>query len=589
VLSAPAVERSVSGRRWRWRDHDRALALAICQRGDLPEIVGRVLAGRGLTLDGVDAFIAPRLRDLLPDPSHLLDLDRAAARLAEAAAAGEPVGLLADYDVDGATSAALLARYLSAVGVLWAIDVPDRLREGYGPSPAALDRLSSQGCRLIVTLDSGSTAFDALSLAAERGLEVIVVDHHSAEERLPPALAVVNPNRRDQLSPAVDLAAVGVTFLLVVAFNRALRDRGFFRTRPEPDLRQWLDLVALGTVCDLVPLTGLNRALVAQGLKVAARRLNPGLAALAAAARLDLARSTEHFGFVLGPRLNAGGRTGRSDLAVQLLTSDHPDLVREIALRLDHLNEERRLLERQVLAAAESGLAPALSRDAPLLLAAGEGWSPGVVGLVASRLVERHHRPAVVIGLQDGIGKGSGRSIPGFDLGGAVIAARQAGLLLAGGGHPMAAGLTVAAGRLGELTDFLVERLSRAIGGGAPPPPDLDLDGALQVGGVSFDLASRLERLAPFGRGNPEPRFMLPQARAFGLRPTGGGHVACRLQDAAGGRVRAIAFRALERPLGKALLESPGIPLHLAGRIRLEHWQDCLQVAFQIDDAALVT
>jgi single-stranded-DNA-specific exonuclease len=586
---APAVERSVSGRRWRWRDHDQALALAISQRSDLPEILGRVLAGRGLTLDGVDAFIVPRVRDLLPDPSHLLDLDLAAARLADAVAAGEPVGLLADYDVDGATSAALLARYLGALGVLWAIDVPDRLREGYGPSPAALERLSTQGCRLIVTLDCGSTAFDALSLAAERKLEVIVVDHHSAEERLPPALAVVNPNRRDQLSPAVDLAAVGVTFLLVVALNRALRARGFFRTRPEPDLRQWLDLVALGTVCDLVPLTGLNRALVAQGLKVAAKRLNPGLAALAATARLDLARSAEHFGFVLGPRLNAGGRTGRSEFAVQLLTSDEPDLVREIALRLDHLNEERRLLERQVLAAAEGQLVEALSRDAPLLLAAGEGWSPGVVGLAASRLVERHHRPAVVIGLQDGLGKGSGRSIPGFDLGAAVIAARQAGLLLAGGGHPMAAGLTVAAGQVGDLADFLAERLSRAIGAGAPPLPDLDLDGALQVGGVSLDLASRLDRLAPFGRGNPEPRFMLPQARAFGARPTGGGHVACRLQDAAGGRVRAIAFRALERPLGKALLESPGMPLHLAGRVRLERWQDQLQVAFQIDDAAVVT
>ena len=547
-----------------------------------------MLAGRGLTVDGVDAFIAPRVRDLLPDPSHLLDLDLAVARLAEAVVAGEPVGLLADYDVDGATSAALLARYLNAVGVPWTIDIPDRLREGYGPSPAALERLSSQGCRLIVTLDSGSTAFEALSLAAERKLEVIVVDHHSAEERLPPALAVVNPNRRDQLSPAVDLAAVGVTFLLVVALNRALRARGFFRTRPEPDLRQWLDLVALGTVCDLVPLTGLNRALVAQGLKVAARRLNPGLAALAATARLDLARSAEHFGFGLGPRLNAGGRTGRSDLAVQLLTSDAPELVREIALRLDHLNEERRLLERYVLAAAESHLVEALSCGSPLLLAAGEGWSAGVVGLAAARLVERYHRPAVVIGLQDGIGKGSGRSIRGFDLGGAVIAARQAGLLLAGGGHPMAAGLTVDAGKVGELAEFLGERLSRAIGGGAPPPPDLDLDGALQVGGVSFDLASRLDRLAPFGRGNPEPRFMLPQASTFGARATGGGHVACRLQDAAGGRVKAIAFRALERPLGKALLESPGVPLHLAGRVRLEHWQDNLQVAFQIDDAALV-
>ena len=438
-----AIGLSVSGRRWRWRDHDAAVALAISQRIDLPEVLGRVLAGRGLAPEAVPAFIEPRLRECLPDPSHLLDLDRAVERLADAVRAGEPIGLLGDYDVDGATSVALLARYLRAVDGLVAIDVPDRLREGYGPNPLALGRLAEQGCRLVVTLDSGTTAFDALAVAAERGQEVIVVDHHVTDAQLPPALAVVNPNRRDQASPVGELAAVGVTFLLVVALNRALRARGHFERRPEPDLRRWLDLVALGTVCDVVPLTGLNRALVAQGLKVAARRDNPGLAALAAAARLSGAPSAEHFGFVLGPRINAGGRTGRSDLGAQLLLSDLPEEVAEIAERLERLNEQRRAVERQVLAAAERQLAPALAAGAPLLVAAGEGWSPGVVGLAAARLVERHHRPAVVIGLADGCGKGSGRSVAGFDLGGAVIAARQAGLLLEGGGHPMAAGLTV--------------------------------------------------------------------------------------------------------------------------------------------------
>jgi single-stranded-DNA-specific exonuclease len=584
----PAIGLSVSGRRWRWRDHDAAVALAISQRIDLPEVVGRVLAGRGLAPEAVSAFIEPRLRECLPDPSHLLDLDRAVERLADAVRAGEPIGLLGDYDVDGATSVALLARYLRAVDGLAAIDVPDRLREGYGPNPLALGRLAEQGCRLVVTLDSGSTAFDALALAAERGQEVIVVDHHVAEPQLPPALAVVNPNRRDQASPVGELAAVGVTFLLVVALNRALRARGHFERRPEPDLRRWLDLVALGTVCDVVPLTGLNRALVAQGLKVAARCDNPGLAALAAAARLNGLPSAEHFAFVLGPRINAGGRTGRSDLGAQLLLSDLPEEVAEIALRLERLNEQRRAVERQVLAAAERQLAPALAAGAPLLLAAGEGWSPGVVGLAAARLVERHHRPAVVIGLANGVGKGSGRSVAGFDLGGAVIAARQAGLLLEGGGHPMAAGLTVRPDRLNALAGFLTERLERDLGCGPPRPPDLALDGALQVTGVSAPLAERLGRLGPFGRGNPEPRFMLPEAQSFEVRPVGEGHLDCWLRDAAGGRVRAVAFRAADRPLGEALLRSGGAPLHLAGTIRLEHWQGRPQVKFRIEDAARV-
>jgi single-stranded-DNA-specific exonuclease len=587
MLPAPAVLRSVSGRCWRWRDHDAGLALAISQRIALPEVVGRILAARGVLLEGVPAFIEPRLRDALPDPSHLHDLDRAVERLAEAVAGGERVGLLGDYDVDGATSLALLARYLQAVGGSVAIDVPDRLSEGYGPNPQALERLAAQGCRLVVTLDSGTTAFDALAAAAAQGQEVIVVDHHAAEPRLPEALAVVNPNRCDQVSPATDLAAVGVTFLLVVALNRRLRARGHFsETRCEPDLRRWLDLVALGTVCDVVPLNGLNRALVTQGLKVAARGANPGLAALAAAAGLRGPLAAEHFGFVLGPRINAGGRTGASRLAADLLLSDEPDEIARLALQMEQLNQERRTVERQVLAAAEAQLGPALAAEAPLLCIAGEGWSPGVVGLVASRLVERHHRPAVVIGLEGGIGKGSARSVAGFDLGSAVISARQAGILLQGGGHPMAAGLTLAAERVDEITRFLTARLARDLGPGLPALPDLTLDGALQVKALSPGLAARLGALGPFGRGNPEPRFMLPDARSFQVRRIGEGHLDCLLQDAAGGRVRAVAFRADGRPLGKALLESAGAPLHLAGTLKLDSWQGEARVTFRIEDAA---
>ena len=583
---APAVERSISGRCWRWREHNAAQALAICQRIDLPEVVGRILAGRGVAAEGAPAFMAPRLREALPDPSHLHDLDLAVERLADAVAAGEPVGLLGDYDVDGATSVALLARYLRAVEGQARIDVPDRLEEGYGPNPKALERLAAQGCRLVVTLDSGTTAFAALAIAAERGQQVIVVDHHAAEPRLPPALAVVNPNRADQVTAMGELAAVGVTFLLVVALNRRLRARGHFVRRPEPDLRRWLDLVALGTVCDVVPLAGLNRALVCQGLKVAAGRGNPGLAALAAAAGLNAPPSAEQFGFVLGPRINAGGRTGCSQLAAELLIAEAPDAIAAIVARMEHLNQERRATERRVLAAAERQLAPALAADRSLLLAAGEDWSPGVVGLAASRLVERHHRPAVVIGLKDGVGKGSGRSVAGFDLGGAVIAARQAGLLLEGGGHPMAAGLTVRADRLDELARFLEERLAQALGPGLPPTPDLTLDGALQVTALSPGLAGRLSSLEPYGRGNPEPRFMLPEARSFQVRPIGEGHLDCWLQDAAGGRVRAVAFRAAGQRLGEALLAAGGAPLHLAGTLKLDAWQGRPRVSFRIEDAA---
>jgi single-stranded-DNA-specific exonuclease len=582
-----AVERSVCGRRWRLRACDDALATAISQRLDLPEVIGRVLAARGMSLDAVPAFLAPRIGALLPDPSHLLDLDRAATRLADAVCAGEPVGLLGDYDVDGATSAALLARYLQAAGGRFAIDIPDRLAEGYGPNPQAFARLAAKGCRLVVCLDCGTTAFAPLATAAAGGLEVIVVDHHMAEARLPEAVAVVNPNRRDQASRLGDLAAVGVTFVLAVGINRELRRRGHFATRPEPDLRQWLDLVALGTMCDVVRLAGLNRAFVAQGLKVAARGLNPGLAALASSARLEGAIGPEQLGFWLGPRLNAGGRVGRSDLAARLLTSDAPDEVAAIAAELERLNEERKGLERRALAAAEVAAQAALAGDPPLLLVAGEGWSPGVVGLVASRLVERHHRPAVVIALEGEEGRGSGRSVPGLDLGGAVLAARREGLLLAGGGHPMAAGLTVAREQIEPLRDFLCRHLGRGPTPGQAGPPELAHDGALRLAAVAPGLALRLGTLAPFGPGNPEPRFVVPEARVWQARVVGEAHIACHLADIGGARVQAIAFRAAGRPLGHALLAAAGGVLHLAGRVRLEHWQGSVRAGFQIEDAAL--
>ena len=587
AADAPAVlvERSFGGRAWRLRAMDEAAALALSQRLDLPEIIGRILTARGIGLNEASAFLEPRLRDLLPDPSHLLGLDSAVERLVQAIEDDEPIGVIADYDVDGATSCALLTRHLRAHGAIVHFDIPDRLEEGYGPNPKAFARLEEQGCRLVAVLDAGTTAFDALEQASTAGHEVIVVDHHAAEERLPEALAVINPNRLDQESPLGDLAAVGVTFMLCVALSRALRQRERHVAAGDPDIRQWLDLVALGTVCDLVPLTGLNRALVTQGVKVAARQGNPGLAALAATARLHEAPDAGKFGYVLGPRINAGGRTGQSSLGAKLLNDDDPETVATIARRLDALNHERRRIEKDVLNAAERQVASSLA-DASALVVAGEGWSPGVVGVVASRLVERYHRPAVVIGLEGSVGKGSGRSIKGFDLGAAVIAARNEGLLVQGGGHPMAAGLTVSADQVEAFTSFLRDRMTAAFGPGLPPAPELLLDADLEVQSLTSDLGDALERLAPFGRGNAEPRLLIRNATLHQVRRIGDNHVDAWLADASGARMRAVAFRIADQPLGEALLSAEGRTVQLAGRLKIDTWQGRRRPSFQIEDAA---
>ena len=574
----------ISGRPWRFRPHDAALALALSQRLGLPEMLGRVLAGRGIGLGDAEAFLSPKLRHWLPDPSHLLDLDKAAARLADAVAAREPIGLIGDYDVDGATATALVARYLRALGVPVSVEIPDRLADGYGPNPAALDRLGAAGCRLIMTLDTGTTAHAALAHAPTHGQEVIVVDHHAAEAQLPPALAVVNPNRLDQESPLGHLAAVGVAFVALVALARELRARGHFRTAPEPDLMALLDLVALGTVCDVVPLHGLNRAFVHQGLKVAASGANLGLVALAREAGLSALSDARQLGFVLGPRINAGGRTGRSSLGARLLMTESPQEAAGLAARLHGLNAERQRLEQEVLAGAWAEAERQLAGDPPLLVVAGPAWHAGVIGIVASRLVERCHRPVLVVAVTAGIGKGSGRSVPGFDLGAAVIAARQAGLLLQGGGHEMAAGLTVAEDALPALHEFLAERCAEATLAGPRGTMPYELDGALTVAGVGLDLLTALERVAPFGAGNLEPAFCLTDAHLLEAKPVGDAHVSCLLGSAAVGRLRAIAFRSLGTPLGQRLLG--GGSLRLVGRAKLDRWQDRREPGFTIEDAA---
>ncbi len=577
------VERSLAGRRWQLHPVDDRLSSALSQHHGLPEIIGRILAARGVTVDAAEDYLRPTLRALMPDPSALKDMDRAADRIAHAIASGERIAVFGDYDVDGATSAALLLRYLRALGGDPLLHIPDRMAEGYGPNAPALRALREAGASLVITVDCGTTALEPLAAAKADGVEVIVLDHHAAAAELPAAHAVVNPNRLDDRSDLGHLAACGVTFLTLVAVSRALRRDGALSDRSEPDLLALLDLVALGTVCDVVPLIGLNRALVIQGLTVMARRRNPGIRALADVARVAERIGAYHLGYILGPRVNAGGRIGRADLGARLLSTEGETEAAEIAAILDSHNDDRKGIEAEVFRRAIDQL-DGVPDPGPVALAAGPGWHPGVIGIVAGRLKERYDRPACVVALEGDVGRASCRSVPGVDIGAAVAEARRAGLLMTGGGHPMAAGFTVAADKLEALGDFLHDHVLGQAGG--PLVPVSDFDGTLAVGGATVNLAATLERLGPFGAGNAEPRFVLTGARAVGARVVGADHVSCFLTGAEGGRLRAIAFRAAGTPLGSALLDPSGAPLHIAGLLRLDRWNGRERAQFQIEDAA---
>ena len=580
--AALAVERSLAGRRWRLRTSDERLARALSQRFALPDLIGRILAARGVGLEGAEDFLNPKLRVLLPDPSSLKDMDRAAERIVGSVLRAEPVAVFADYDVDGAASAALLHRFLAHAGRPPRLYVPDRLTEGYGPNEAALTRLRQEGARLVVTVDCGTTAFDPLSAAAGHGLDVVVLDHHVPDARLPPAVAVVNPNRIDEPGGLAQLSACGVAFLTAVAVNRLLRKRGHYRGTAEPDLLRLLDLVMLATVCDVVPLTGLNRAFVAQGLKVLNARSNQGLVALAERSALNGPLDPYHVGFVLGPRINAGGRVGRSDLGARLLSTDDATEAARIAAVLDAHNEDRKAVEAAVLAAASAQIDDGTAD--PVIVVAGDGWHPGVLGIVAGRLRERCDRPVCVVAIDGDVGKASGRSVPGFNLGAAVSEARRAGLLIAGGGHPMAAGFTVRRDRLDALRTFLREHM-RALPSELPAPT-LHLDGAIQPAAATPHLAQTLATLAPFGPGNPEPRLALANVRVVAAAVVGSNHVRCRLVGTEGRSLKAIAFRALDTPLGAGLLRGDGAPLHVAGCLRLDRWNGAVEAQFHIQDGA---
>ncbi len=577
------VEQSLSGKRWLYNQADDRDSLALAQRLDVPDAVARVLAARGLTLETAPSFLAPTLRDLLPDPSRLVDMDRAAERLATAIMQDEKIAIFGDYDVDGATSSALMRRFIEAVGGRTETYIPDRVREGYGPNAPALLDLKRGGASVVVTVDCGSTAHEPLAVAAEAGLEVIVIDHHAAEAPLPKAAAIVNPNRLDDDSGLGQLAAVGVAFLFIVAINRALRGAGWYETRPEPDLAGWLDIVALGTVCDVVPLTGVNRAFVAQGLKVMAKRRNAGIRALADVAGVDEVPGTYHLGFILGPRVNAGGRVGAADLGARLLATENTEEAADIARRLEGFNKERRAIEDAVLQQVLESL-----EDAPpgaVALAAGEGWHPGVIGIVASRIKEHYNRPACVVSLDGDVASGSGRSVPGVDLGAAVIAARQLGILEKGGGHPMAAGFTLARDRLPEFQAFLESRIAERVAE-ARLTPHMRIDGAVTTKGANLNLIESLACLGPFGQGNAEPRFVLANARVVFAAVAGDDHVRCTLESPEGGRLNGISFRSLSRPLGQGLLKADGRPMHVAGRLRPNTWQGRTTPQIMIDDAA---
>lgn len=583
---ALGVERSLSGKRWRWRGGNMALGGGATLEHD---IVTQLLLARGVAPDDLERQRAPTLRGFLPDPSIFADMDIAADRLAQAVIAGERITVYGDYDVDGATSAALLIRALRMLGVAADYYIPDRLLEGYGPSGEALVELGRRGSSLVVTVDCGAMAHEALAQAHDAGIDVIVVDHHKCSAELPRAVALVNPNRLDECDEGAahgHLAAVGVAFLLAVALVRTLRGRGFFAGRAEPDLIALLDLVALGTVADVAALHGLNRAFVAQGLKVMARRANIGMAALIDASRLTRSPQCHDLGFALGPRINAGGRVGEATLGVRLLTTEDPDEARGIAAQLSTLNEERRAIEAAVQEAAEAQLAAQHNRS--VLLLSGEGWHPGVIGIVAGRIKEKTGKPALVVALDGGTGKGSGRSIAGVDLGAAIIAARDAGLLVAGGGHAMAAGLTVERAQIEALADWLDERLGGQVARASAEQETL-LDVGLAPGGLTTDLVASLDLAGPYGMGWPGPRIAVGPVRLVNADVVGTDHLRVIAAGDDGRSFKAIAFRAAESALGQALLHGArGRRLWLAGRAKIDDWGSTPKVELHLEDAAFV-
>ena len=583
------IRQSACGMAWHHRLDQRQenIALAIAQSHGVPDIVARILAGRGVALDAAARFLDPTIRDLLPDPSSLTDMDRAATRLAEAVKRREPVAIFGDYDVDGAASAALLKRYFGHFGMIAEIYIPDRIFEGYGPNPQAMKDLVARGASLIVTVDCGTNSQASIEAASAAGAEVVVLDHHQVAGELPPAVAVVNPNREDDLSGQGHLCAAGVVFLTLVRTARILREASH---DAGPELLSLLDLVALATVCDVVPLVGVNRAFVVKGLQIARQMQNPGMTAVARTARIGEPLNAFHLGFLIGPRINAGGRIGAAALGSRLLATDDPVEAQTIAETLDRLNQERQAMEQGMLAEAREEVEAELASSNPpgVIVTASDKWHPGIVGLIAARLKEQARRPAFAIAFRpDGTGTGSGRSITGFDLGRLVRDALEAGLIEKGGGHAMAAGITVKREKLGALRAFFEERAGAAVDE-LRATDALRIDAAVSADGATLELCEMLERAGPYGTGHSQPILALPRHTIMEASTVGTGHVRVNLRSDAGGRLQAIAFRAADNDLGRFLFENRGQPVHLAGTLSINHWNGSRRAQFRILDAAPV-
>ncbi|MCC3860551.1 single-stranded-DNA-specific exonuclease RecJ [Pseudemcibacter aquimaris] len=586
-----AVENSITGRAWVSRPAEPRFIQAIAQNHNLPEIVARVVVGRGISVENAEIFLNPTLREQLPDPSIFKDMDKACARIADAIMAGEKVAVFGDYDVDGATSSAIFKRFFKSIGQDITAYIPDRMEEGYGPNTKALLELKAAGHKLVITVDCGIVSFEPLAAATNAGLDMIVVDHHQAEAKLPDAVAVVNPNRLDEEPGYGQLAAIGVSFITIVGINRELRNRGWYKDQAieEPKIIQWLDLVALGTICDVVPLTGVNRALVAQGLKIMAARGNQGLKALSDVAGISEEPGTYHAGFLLGPRVNAGGRVGRSEAGTILLSTDNEEEAIRISSELNTYNAERQAIEAMVLEDAMDQVTAKIGPGGvvpPVIIAAGNGWHPGVIGIVAGRLKEHFGRPTIVIAIDEhGDAKGSGRSIYGVDLGSAITAARQAEILTAGGGHAMAAGLSMRKEMLDDLEEFLTSRLKSKIDE-AVATMSLKLDGALSLSAVDPTLVNQLDQIGPYGQGNAGPRFAFSDCFVSYVDIVGKDHVKCTLKGGDGSTVKAMAFRSADKPLGRFLIDSRGKAIKIAGTIRNNHWNGRTSAEIFIDDAS---
>lgn len=581
-------EKSLTGKLWKLLNVDERKTEFISQKYNLPYVVSKIITSRGIAVDDVSIFLEPKLQTLMPDPSCLKDMKKASERLAKAITKGEKIAIIGDYDVDGATSTSVLRSFLESCGIKPEVHIPER-DEGYGPSRAAFDKFAALGIKLVVTVDCGTTAFEVFSYAASLGFEVIVLDHHEAEVKLPEVYALVNPKRIDDDNDYPYLkymAAVGVVFLTIVAINRELRQSGFYQNTAEPNLMTWLDLVALGTVCDVVPLLGLNRAFVRQGLKIMSLRQNIGIKSLIDKSGITEAPSAFHLGYVLGPRINACGRVGEAALGNQLLCSKNALEAEKLAEKLNEFNEQRKEIEAYVLLKAIEIL-EGIPQEYPIAFVAGKDWHQGVIGIVAGKLKERYNVPSFVMSIEADEVKGSARSIPGVDLGALVMRAKEKGILSKGGGHIMAAGFSLEEEKIEEFRAFAGEFVKQRLGE-EEIVPVLEIDGQLDVMGANVDLAEKLEQLEPYGSGNSEPKLMLTSVRVNKPVLVGSGHVRCFLSSSNGGSLKAMSFKSADNELGKALLNSSGGLFNVVGVLRRDNWQGRNSVQFIIDDAMRV-